>query len=177
MVRLFYEPKIKAAFAYCPGSGGIFQLDEDEYRAVLNGTEEGEKLIEEMKAYKGERYSVESFVGHLTSVGITVGMLSRPASAELELTLKCNLRCKHCIVSAGLPAENELSTGEWIGLIEELGAVRYTLTGGEPLMREGFAEIVRAIKESGSYVKILTNGTLVGENLGAFEPLGKDDLV
>jgi len=127
---LFFEPKVKAAFAYCPSSGGIFQLDEGEYRAVLERTEEGKALIGEMRSYNGQRYTFQDFVGHLNSLGIIHGRLSRPVTANLELTLRCNLRCKHCIVSAGEPRENELTTSEWLRLVDGLGSLQYTLTGG-----------------------------------------------
>jgi len=174
---LFFEPKLKVAFAYCPSSGGVFQLDEGEYRAVLEGTEEGKALIGEMRSYTGQHYSFQDFVGHLNSLGITHERLSRPATANLELTLRCNLNCKHCIVSAGEPKENELTTSEWLRLVDGLGSLQYTLTGGEPLMHPGFGEIVEAIKGRGAAVKILTNGTLVPENLNAFEGLDGRDVV
>jgi len=174
---LFFEPKLKAAFAYCPSSGGVFQLDEDEYRAVLNETEEGKALIVEMKAYNGQRYTFQDFIGHLNSLAIIHERLSKPVTASLELTLRCNLRCKHCIVSAGKPRENELTTEEWLRVIDELDALQYTLTGGEPLTHPSFGEILTAIKERGAAVKILTNGTLVAENLNLFEALDGRDVV
>ena len=41
-------------------------------------------------------------------------------SATLELTRKCNARCKHCIIDAGCSKNDELSTERILKLIEEL---------------------------------------------------------
>ncbi|WP_456421090.1 radical SAM protein, partial [Thermococcus sp.] len=158
---LFFDPKV-GAFAYCPESGGIFQLEPDEYEAVKVGTEKGLKLIEEMRSEK-MGHSISDFIGHLASLGILNDRLSHPVDVELEITRACNLRCTHCIVSAGEPLPDELPTERWVSLVEEIGdyAVRVTLTGGEPLVHPGFLDILLAAKKAGLAVRILTNGTLV----------------
>ena len=71
-----------------------------------------------------------------------------PLSFELELTARCNNHCRHCYVD--LPADDEraraaeLTTDEVLALGREavdLGALWCLLTGGEPLLRNDFADI------------------------------------
>ncbi len=87
---------------------------------------------------------------------------SAPDTLALELTYSCNLRCAHCIVSAGKPLPQELSTGEWKEVIDqadEMGVFQVALTGGEPTLRRDFVEIVRYINRSMD-VSVATNGLL-----------------
>lgn len=80
-------------------------------------------------------------------------------------TLSCNLRCKHCLVSAGKELEGELTTEEIKQLVDEaieLGTKRFYITGGEPFIKEGIFELIRYITiERDRELIILTNATLL----------------
>ena len=94
--------------------------------------------------------------------------LSAPIDIFLELTYKCNLRCKHCYASAGIPSKNELSTGEIRSLLREaaeMGVIRVALGGGEPLLREDFIDIVRYAAGLGLWVEFSTNGYFLTEDV------------
>ena len=153
-------------FAFCPSSGGIFELEPEEFKALKENLPGAEELIRAMHEYKGERYTIGDFTAHLTSLGIELERLNAPATVIFELTRDCNLRCTHCIVSAGNPLPNELTTGEWLKLVDEISdyAVRLTLTGGEPLIHPGFFRILQRAKGKGLSIRLLTNGTLIEEN-------------
>src|SRR5579863_9731448 len=59
---------------------------------------------------------------------------SRPLYAVWEITLRCDLACKHCGSRAGRAREGELTTGEALDLVRqmaELGVKEVTLIGGE----------------------------------------------
>ncbi len=88
-----------------------------------------------------------------------------PFTGSLALTHCCNLACVHCYAREdGSAAVPELSTAEWLGIINEIkeaGCLYLLLTGGEPLLREDFPRIYRHAKESGFLVTVFTNGTLV----------------
>jgi radical SAM protein with 4Fe4S-binding SPASM domain len=79
-------------------------------------------------------------------------------------TLACNLRCKHCLVSAGQALKEELTTEEIKRLVDEaieLGTRRFYITGGEPFIKDGIFELIRYItKEKNRELIILTNATL-----------------
>ncbi|WP_297490209.1 radical SAM protein [Thermococcus sp.] len=156
----------KVFLAFCPSSGGIFELEPEEFKALKENLPEAEELKRVMLEYDGEKYTVGDFIGHLTSLGIELERLNAPAVVIFELTRNCNLNCKHCIVSAGRPLPKELKTEEWLKLVDEISdyAVRLTLTGGEPLIHPGFFRILKRAKEKGLSIRLLTNGTLVEEH-------------
>ena len=85
----------------------------------------------------------------------------KPRSCVWELTLACNLRCKHCGSRAGSPRPDELTTAESFDLVTqlyELGCERITLSGGEPTLRDDWHKIAQKISEAGIYVNMITNG-------------------
>lgn len=82
-------------------------------------------------------------------------------------TLSCNLRCKHCLVSAGKSLEGEMTTEEIKRLIDEaseLGVKRFYITGGEPFLRDDIFEVINYITNGkGRELIILTNAMLLDE--------------
>ena len=95
-----------------------------------------------------------------------------PVSGIFELTPRCNLRCRMCYIRMS-PEEmacrgRERSTEEWLALAEEAreaGLILLLLTGGEPLLRQDFPTLYRALIRMGFSVSINTNGTLLDESL------------
>jgi radical SAM protein with 4Fe4S-binding SPASM domain len=92
----------------------------------------------------------------------------KPLGFELEITARCNNDCRHCYIN--LPAGDkatraaELTADEILALGREaadLGAVWCLLTGGEPLLRDDFAEIFLGLKRLGLLVSVFTNACLV----------------
>lgn len=79
-------------------------------------------------------------------------------------TLACNLRCKHCLVSAGTSLKKELSNDEIKKVVDEsiqLGVKRFYITGGEPFIKEGIFDLIRYItKTKKRELIVLTNATL-----------------
>lgn len=67
----------------------------------------------------------------------------------LHVTRACNLRCRHCYLSAGAPMPDELSTEEIIDLLPqlvELGPQKVIFTGGEPLLRSDLLTCLQALR-------------------------------
>jgi len=85
-----------------------------------------------------------------------------PIIITLELTYRCNLRCKHCYVEFDKGGE-ELTISELDGLLDELkemGTFLLILTGGEIFLREDIKDILIMIKQKGFAQRIFSNGTL-----------------
>jgi len=86
-----------------------------------------------------------------------------PYGVSLEITARCNLDCVHCyhVRCRG----KELDTGEIeevLDALAALGTMELTLTGGEPLLRDDFPDILRcAVRETGFSVKLFSNLTLL----------------
>jgi MoaA/NifB/PqqE/SkfB family radical SAM enzyme len=92
-----------------------------------------------------------------------------PLHATLALTHRCNFRCVHCYVLPNAKApETELSTEDWLALAQEAadaGCFSILLTGGEPLLREDFADIYLGIRKMGVHVMLFTNASRVDERV------------
>ena len=88
-------------------------------------------------------------------------------NVQWSITGGCNLRCKHCFMSApdakhGNPTHEELM--DVVSQLAECGVFEVGLTGGEPLIRKDFWQIVDALTEKGIFIDaIYTNGLLVNE--------------
>ena len=71
---------------------------------------------------------------------------------RISVTDRCNLRCVYCMPEEGISclAHEEVLTFDEIITIcrsaAELGVSKIKLTGGEPLVRKGFINLVRQIK-------------------------------
>lgn len=92
-----------------------------------------------------------------------------PLSGSIELTHRCNLACRHCYQFR--PREGELEAGRWIETLNELverGCLFLAFTGGEPLLKEGFRDILLAAAERSFYVTLQTNATLVDGGTARF---------
>jgi radical SAM protein with 4Fe4S-binding SPASM domain len=85
----------------------------------------------------------------------------RPIYAVWEVTLRCDLACRHCGSRAGHARPDELSTAECLDLVRqmaELGVLEVTLIGGEAYLRDDWTEIVSALAQRGITVSITTGG-------------------
>jgi radical SAM protein with 4Fe4S-binding SPASM domain len=90
----------------------------------------------------------------------------KPEFCVWELTLKCNMRCKHCGSVAGEARENELTVDECLNVAEQLadlGCKLVTFIGGEVFLYEGWEKISRKLSEKGVDVNLITNGFLLGD--------------
>lgn len=95
-----------------------------------------------------------------------------PAFGTFELTPLCNFNCKMCYVHLSPERMHELgrlrTADEWVDMArqaQELGTVWITLTGGEVLTRPDFAEIYSRISDLGMMVSILSNGSLITDEI------------
>lgn len=86
-----------------------------------------------------------------------------------SITGGCNYRCKHCFMSAPDAKFGHPTTEQCLSLIaqmEECGIKNVIITGGEPLIRDDFWELVDACTEHHVTIScIMTNGALVNEEL------------
>jgi len=91
-----------------------------------------------------------------------------PETVVWEITFACNMRCLHCGTSAGKKRPDELTAEEALSLIDELaglGCKSITLSGGEPFLREDWAELAARVKERGIRAYLITNGYAVTDEI------------
>ncbi len=86
-------------------------------------------------------------------------------SLHWSITGKCNLRCKHCYMSAPVQKYKDLSVDEIDELIKQMVDAEIhhvSLTGGEPLIRKDFWQIIEKLQSANIHIsQIFTNGLLV----------------
>lgn len=83
-----------------------------------------------------------------------------PRYVVWELTLKCDLACRHCGSRAGVPRAQELSREEALGVVDQLAALgtrELVLIGGEAYLAPYWLDVVRAAKAAGIR-PVLTTG-------------------
>lgn len=84
-----------------------------------------------------------------------------PTNIHLCLTRKCNLRCKHCYISAGKELSDELSLSKWekgfSSLFNYIKNPEITISGGEPTEVQFLENLVKYLHDK-SIISIFTNG-------------------
>lgn len=117
--------------------------------------------------------------------GAVRDQLNRPVrDLRISVIDRCNFRCPYCmpadIYGDGyqfLPRAEWLTPGEIkrvAALFLKLGVTKFRLTGGEPLLRRDFAEIVAALAElpGAEDLAVTTNGTLLRQRAKALRAAG-----
>lgn len=97
-----------------------------------------------------------------------------PVCGVLELTPLCNLSCKMCYVhleKAQMGDRDLLPPETWISIIDQAvdaGMMYAVVTGGECLTYDGFKEVYLHLRKRGIEIGLLTNGTLLTEDMVCF---------
>lgn len=95
--------------------------------------------------------------------------LTRPLTAQLEVTDRCNLRCRHCYhlefdskcKSRDLPDAQVMLMAEKIA---EAGVFSMVITGGEPLVRKNLTKcLIKYFKDCNMHVSLNTNLLLLDQ--------------
>jgi len=109
-------------------------------------------------------------------------VMNTPASMDLAITNRCNLRCKYCShFTSAADVGQDLPKDEWLKFFEELNrcsVMNVTLEGGEPFCREDLKELIEGIIQNRMRFNILSNGTLITDEMAAFlSSTGRCDVV
>ncbi|WP_310379190.1 GTP 3',8-cyclase MoaA [Flavobacterium sp.] len=94
---------------------------------------------------------------------------------RISLIEKCNLRCTYCMPADGilLSPKKDLMTADEIFQIAKTfvanGVDKIRLTGGEPLLRKDFPEIIAKLASLKTEISITTNGILVDRHLAVLK--------
>ncbi|MNQ90776.1 Cyclic pyranopterin monophosphate synthase [compost metagenome] len=94
---------------------------------------------------------------------------------RISLLEKCNLRCTYCMPADGIvlsPKANLMTADEIFALAQtfvENGVDKIRLTGGEPLLRKDFPEIISKLSTLKTSLSITTNGILIDRHIDALK--------
>jgi MoaA/NifB/PqqE/SkfB family radical SAM enzyme len=90
-----------------------------------------------------------------------------PARFCFVLTLACNMRCPFCPQDR-FARGPKMTTADWLAVADQLpDYARVTLTGGEPLLYQGFKEVMEHVAHDHD-VNVITNGSLLTEAIVDF---------
>ena len=84
-------------------------------------------------------------------------MKERPETASFIITSRCNNDCPHCFVRKGFNDMDPNKLNSTFDLFEKNGVKGVLLTGGEPLLRKDFEEIVQDLKARKMKIYLDTN--------------------
>ncbi len=90
-----------------------------------------------------------------------IDLAMQPILAVWEITLACDLACRHCGSRAGRARGDELDTQECFDLVDqlaELGVYEVALIGGEAYLRDDWCDIVARIVDRGMEPLLTTGG-------------------
>jgi uncharacterized radical SAM superfamily Fe-S cluster-containing enzyme len=96
--------------------------------------------------------------------------------AEIEVTMRCNMRCPVCFMAAAdiAPDPSLASMGEFLDtVVRECGTdTGLQLTGGEPTVRDDLPEIVAMARDRGFWgIEVNTNGLRIAREDDFLEKL------
>lgn len=98
-----------------------------------------------------------------------------------ELTYRCPLQCPYCSNPLDFAKQGkELTTGQWIEVFRQarqVGAAQLGFSGGEPLVRQDLAELIKAARDLGYYTNLITSGIgLTEKRIAEFSEAGLDHI-
>jgi len=97
---------------------------------------------------------------------------------RISLTDSCNFRCQYCMPDENIqcmPNKHLMSPEEIESLAKtfvEMGVDKIRLTGGEPMVRKEFVDIVQRLAKLPVELTLTTNGVLVHKHIELFKEAG-----
>lgn len=88
----------------------------------------------------------------------------RPIYAVWEITLACDLACRHCGSRAGKDRPDELDTAQCLDLVDQmadLGVREVSLIGGEAYLRDDWIDIIKRIRDRGMLANMTSGGRAI----------------
>lgn len=107
---------------------------------------------------------VREFRRHIIN-RIEDGWLYAPLEVEISLTNQCNSKCVHCSNYSRLQDSPSFFDVNLLKKVLSCNPLEVILTGGEPLLHPNFLDIIRKLKEKKVFITVLSNGTLITEQI------------
>lgn len=145
----------KGASLFDNEAGVIGILNEEEYQEILhNNTKKFGYLFNNGKP-------LFKLFKSTSRKNLPSDCMSAPSKVYIELTRKCNLKCKNCYNQSSQALKNEISTEkilETIKKLSDIGCFELRFTGGEPTTHLDFFKIVNYAKDLGFFISMNSNG-------------------
>lgn len=122
---------------------------------------------------KGVSTKSESFIRYRKTLDMVLAKNNYLETIHLELTYKCNLKCKHCFNPKD-ENNHKITFEEAKKIIDEAydeGLLYVSLSGGECTLNKDFLKIAKYIKSKFIGVEILSNLQLLYDDNGLFNEI------
>ena len=90
--------------------------------------------------------------------------IEKPKRVIIEITDRCNFRCKHCFANKN---DYELTINSWKKIFENICKTKIqsiTITGGEPLLFKDLFTLLKQVKVRKTLLALDTNASLINES-------------
>ncbi len=101
-------------------------------------------------------------------VGDLIGSLFAPLVITLDLTRRCNFRCRYCYYGKRLSRGSDMPADRALKIIDDAansGVVQVFFGGAESMLHPDFLEIVRNVKMRGMALSFTTNGSFLDRKM------------
>ncbi len=149
---------------------GIWKMQPEEAEDIVHKTFSALHsciVWRDMPCTPVRRYSAEDFLYIPSPGGLSdQERCDTPCEMFLALTNACNFRCIYCFNSSGENSRKEIGTEKWLQFIRQAGGLevmKCTLTGGEPMLYEGFFDILEELEKQKIMPYPCTNGSLIDD--------------
>lgn len=154
-------------------SGRWIRISKDTYNVVEYAIENKICLsdLKELLCDDEDRDYIEKIYNFLINLNLisedSSNIIEMHSNIIFEITSRCNLNCKHCCSNASLENTDSLRSEQIIDIINkilEYNPNRLVFTGGEPLIRKDFLEILEYTRANYSgQIVLATNGILINK--------------
>lgn len=148
----------------------LYELDNEAFQFLkkCNGKNSFADLLLNIKSDENIDLMLEEGIIRMTQ-GNEIRMIKAPGSPIpslryllLNITNKCNLKCKHCYINDTEKLEIDIDLFERaISQFEEMGGLSIMISGGEPLIHSRYWELMELLSSYELRVILLSNGTLI----------------
>lgn len=162
---------IETPCVYNLKTDGLYELDFDGFM-FLKKCAESESGCEAdgdgdfIKYCRDENILTETSYSKPAAQDIRQSPLPSLRYLELQITRRCNLRCRHCYLG---PAQTSDMSVEIIKAVlaefQDMQGLRVLITGGEPLMHPDFGPINAILPEYNIRKVLFTNGLLINRDV------------
>lgn len=93
-----------------------------------------------------------------------------PVHFIIELTDRCNLKCKHCYRESGPQNNKMLPVAQLLNILQDMaesGINTVELSGGEHTIHPNLKKILQFCSKNFNIVTIISNGWFIDDNLGS----------
>ncbi len=163
--------KLETPFVYNIKDDQLYELDEEafEFLKKCDGKTQFSNITENKKDQEAIEYLVREGILHLQEAPLPREIKIRQSPIPslryllLNITNKCNLRCKHCYSKHGNEEMGINTFEKAVSQFSEMGGLKLMVTGGEPLTHSMFWQLMDILPSYDLRTVILSNGTLTGK--------------